>query len=92
MKEMDHGEKKILTSGNVLNYWDPIIALETLFSSLLVAKIYILQPSMTPLEEDPRRKIYSTPPTKNWRYAMQVSFLNHEIVKKNKVKIIQISI
>jgi len=59
------GWRKEEIEGHVLNYQDPIIALETLFSSPIVAENFSLQPSMTLQEGDPRRKIYSITATGN---------------------------
>ena len=58
------GWKKEEIQGSFLNYWDPIIALESLFSSPVVAKNFTLQPLTTTMQDAER--IYSTPATRNW--------------------------
>ena len=65
----DDGWKKIEIDGHVLNYHNPIIALESLFSSPAVAKNFIFKPSMI---ENQEPRIYSTPATGNWWHSMQV--------------------
>lgn len=79
------GWKKEEIEGSILNYRDPIIALESLFSSPVVAENFTLQPSITPVQDAER--IYSTPATGNWWRLMQVSSKNYKVIENVFFKI-----
>jgi hypothetical protein len=67
-----HGSKGYEIQGHILHYQDPILILQSLFSSPKVVEGFTLRP--TNEVNDNNKRVYSTPISADWWHNMQVSF------------------
>ena len=74
----EDGWRTVDIGGQDLRYREPLFALETLFSSPMLAENFTLEP-----RDDTLHRVYSTPATGDWWRKMKVSFLNYHFVSSN---------